>query len=83
MRTIPNPKSQLLAGAIVGGVGLTAPRNATPPEGMGLVLLYVPLEELADKNPLDIQADLGLPWFCHNGPPMWLDELGEKSQKAG
>lgn len=83
MRAIPNPNSKILAGAIVGGVGMTAPPNAKPPEGMGLVMLYVPLQELAGKNPLDLQADLGLPWYNHSGPPVWLDELVAKTPQPG
>jgi len=61
MRVIPNPKSRMLAQALVGGAGLSLPPHVTPPNGMALVLLYVPLNEIVGKNPAQIQADLGDP----------------------
>lgn len=73
-RVCPNPNSRLLAEAIVGGAGLMPPPDTTLPRGMGAVLLFVPLPEIAGKSPLDIQADLGLPWFVHGGEPMWFDD---------
>lgn len=79
MRVTPNPKSKMLANAIVGGVGLGIPPNSsTPPEGMATVVLFVPMNQVAGKNAIDIQRDLGLPWFARGGPAVWFDELGVK-----
>ena len=50
------------------------PGEANPPPGMGVVLLYVPQSAIAQMNPLDMQADLGLPWAGPNGEPFWFDE---------
>ena len=74
MQVIPNPKSKLLAQSIVGGAGLTLPPQVTPPSGMALILLYVPLNEIAGKNPAQIQADLGIPWSLNHGQPYWFEE---------
>lgn len=40
-----------------------------PPPGMAAVLLYVPAGEILNKSPIDIQADLGLPWQAEGGSP--------------
>ncbi|GIL13728.1 MAG: hypothetical protein BroJett038_24480 [Chloroflexota bacterium] len=74
-RTIPNPSSVLLKNAVVGGAGLGMPPDATPPAGMGVVLLYVPLSDLTTMAAPDIQADLGLPWAVEGGGAAWFDEL--------
>lgn len=75
-KTTPNPESKMLAQAVVGGVGLSIPPDAgTPPEGMAAVLLYVPLSLVNAKSPIDIQADLGLPWSGPAGEPIWFDSL--------
>ncbi|CAD0266084.1 hypothetical protein DENIT_70062 [Pseudomonas veronii] len=42
---------------------------------MGAVLLYVPLGDILGKSPIDIQADLGMPWHVEDGPGVWFDEL--------
>lgn len=72
-REIPNPQSKLLESALVAGAGIGLP-GAEPPPGMGAILLYVPLGEIVAKSPLDIQEDLGLPWYCDSGPGIWFDE---------
>ena len=74
-RNAPNPMSRLLSRALVGGAGLAVPPEAfQPPPGMGAILLYVPLEDVC-KNPLEIQADLGIPWNM-GGQPYWFDQEG-------
>jgi len=73
-RKSPNPHSKMLENAVVGGAGMSLP-GVTPPQGMGAVLLYVPLTEVLGKSPLEIQADLGMPWHCEGGPAVWFDEL--------
>lgn len=75
MRNIPNPHSQMLACAIVGGAGLTLPPKVDVPEGMAAVVLFVPMEHVIGKSPIEIQEDLGLPWYCNGGSPAWFDEL--------
>lgn len=72
-RKIPNPNSTLLANAVIGGCGMGVPPDSDPPPGMGVVVLYVPLPLLADKSPLDIQGDLGLPWSVEGGETYWFD----------
>jgi hypothetical protein len=42
---------------------------------MGMVLLYVPLEELTKRAPPDLQTDLGLPWASDDGKGVWFDEI--------
>lgn len=76
MRVIPNPQSRMLANAVVGGSGLGIPPDSTPPAGMAVVVLYVPIEQMVGKNPVDIQRDLGLPWYAEGGPAVWFDEMG-------
>jgi hypothetical protein len=78
MRVIPNPHSKLLASAIVGAVGLAVPPDSEPPAGMAVLLLYVPLDNMVEKNPIEIQTDLGLPWAVEDGSTAWLDELVTK-----
>ena len=73
-RQSPNPASNILANALVAGFGLeVAGHNA--PEGMGVVVLYVPLEKVESQMPLAIQEDLGLPWYSSGCPPIWFDEV--------
>lgn len=72
-RKSPNPESKMLANAIVGGAGMGMP-GVTPPRGMGAVLLYVPLDSIQGKSPVEMQADLGLPWHCEGGQPIWFNE---------
>lgn len=68
-----NVKSEMLARAVVGGAGMSLPPGAgTPPPGMGAVLLYVPLEAMEDKSPIEMQADMGLPWAGPDGEPFWF-----------
>lgn len=73
-RQVPNPKSVLLANAEVGGYGMSVPPDGDPPAGMGVVLLYVPLELLNGKAPPDIQRDLGMPWSIEGGGGYWFDD---------
>lgn len=73
-RKSPNPESKMLAKAVVAGAGMGMP-GVELPEGMGAVLLYVPLSEFAGKSIHDIQADLGIRWHMEGGPGVWLDEL--------
>lgn len=74
-RKTPNPESKMLARAIVGGAGMGMPGVDSPP-GMGAVLLFVPLDEIAGKSPQDVQADLGLPWASGDeGEGVWFDEM--------
>lgn len=74
-RTIPNPDSVLLRRAIIGGAGLGLPPGLEAPPGMAMVLLYVPLRDLAGRSMPELQADLGLPWVADDGTGVWLDEL--------
>lgn len=72
-RQIPNPKSEILANALVGGTGLgPMPPGIEPPEGMATVVLYVPEDQIAGKGPLEIQKDLGIPWNLNNGDKHWF-----------
>lgn len=82
MRVTPNPKSTLLANAVVGGVGLAIPPDSDPPAGMAVLVLFVPLHEVDGKNPIEIQQDLGLPWAVEDGSSAWLDELGSNRTPA-
>lgn len=68
-----NPKSEMLSKAVVGGAGLFLHHGATtPPDGMGALLLFVPLESMQNKSPIEMQADLGLPWSGPAGEPYWF-----------
>lgn len=80
MRKVPNAESSILAKAIVGGVGLTPPPKIDVPAGMATVVLFVPMSEIAGKTPIELQANLGLPWYFHGGDPVWLDELVKSGQ---
>lgn len=75
IRTIPNPDSILLSSAVVGGAGLSLPPDIKPPDGMAVVVLFVPIETMLGKSPIAIQDDLGLPWNMVGGEPVWFDEL--------
>lgn len=69
------PTSKLLSNAVVGGGGAIIPPGAAdPPAGLGVIVLYVPVELLQHKSPVDIQSDLGLPWADESGDPVWFDE---------
>lgn len=74
-RNTPNPRSKLLKSAVVGGAGLGLPPDSVPPSGMGVLLLYIPLEQLTNMTLPNIQADLGLPWAVEGGGTAWFDEL--------
>ena len=63
----------MLSGAVVAGAGLGMP-GVNPPPGMAAVLLYVPAGEISNKSPIDIQADLGLPWHAEGGDPIWFED---------
>lgn len=71
----PNVNSEMLSEAVVGGAGLMLPPDAgIPPKGMGAVLLYVPLKVMQGKSPVEMQADMGLPWAGPNGEPTWFPQ---------
>lgn len=74
-RTTPNPASTLLKSAVIAGAGMEVPPDSAPPAGMGVLILYVPLEQLAAMTLPDIQADVGLPWAVEGGGSAWFDEL--------
>ncbi len=62
-RLSPNPESQILPRAIIGGAGMELPPSASvPPQGMGAVLLYIKASHHLATNTKAIQDDLGLPW---------------------
>lgn len=46
------------------------------PPGIGAVVLFVPLENMHSASPVEIQADMGLPWCGPNGEPFWFAENG-------
>lgn len=71
MRDIPNPQSEILKQAQVGGAGIGFPPSLEMPEGMAAIILYVPINEIVGKSPGDIQNDLGLPWHT-GGDPIWF-----------
>lgn len=73
-KQIPNPDSQLLANAVIGGAGLGLPPVADAPEGMATVVLYVPVTEIVGKTMPEIQADLGLPWHIAGGGQYWFNK---------
>lgn len=68
-----NPSSEMLSKAVVGGAGLSVP-PITPPCGMGVVVLFVPLASMQNKSPIEMQADMGLPWSGPNGDPYWFPQ---------
>lgn len=70
-----NPSSEMLSKAVVGGAGLSVP-PITPPCGMGVVVLFVPLASMQNKSPIEMQADMGLPWSWSgpNGDPYWFPQ---------
>lgn len=80
-RKSPNPNSKMLENAVVGGAGIGMP-GITPPAGMGAVLLFVPLTEIMGKSAFEMQADLGIPWHCVDGPGVWFDELLDEESGA-
>lgn len=78
MRDIPNPESIILKSSIIGGAGLSVPPAiCEPPNGMAAVLLYVPIEQIINKTPMQIQNDIGLPWHMDGGDSFWFEELGK------
>lgn len=77
LRKIPNPESSILKNAVIGGAGLDVPPNSSPPEGMGVILLYVPLSQLTTMSPPDMQQDLGLPWGVEGGGAVWFDDFAD------
>lgn len=74
LRVTPNPQSQLLNLAVIGGAGLSLPPDTTVPEGMAAVLLFVPINCMIGKTIPEIQTDIGLPWFADGGESFWFDE---------
>lgn len=80
-RRTPNPKSELLAGAIIGGAGIGLPPSQEAPEGRAFVLLLVPQEQVLGRTALELQNDIGLPWHMEGGEGVWLDELMAESIK--
>jgi hypothetical protein len=59
MRITPNPQSMILANAVVGGAGLVSPPEITAPAGMGIVILYVPLDHVVGKTQWKYSVLLG------------------------
>jgi hypothetical protein len=74
-RVIPNPESKLLKMAVIGGAGSAVPCGCEPPPGMGVLLLYVPLNQLARMALPAIQADVGLPWAVEGGGSAWFSDI--------
>lgn len=72
-RQTPNPGSKLLQHAIIGGGGIRMPAETEAPDGMAVILLYVPIELMAGKTLPQIQSDIGLPWANQDGEPVWMD----------
>ena len=71
---LPNPESELLPNAVIGGAGLGLPRKLSAPPGKAAVLLYVPAELVIGRAIPEIQSDLGLPWHVDGGEPIWLNK---------
>lgn len=70
-----NSESEILSKAIVGGAGMSLPPDlGQPPKGMGAIVLFVPLEVLSCKSPIEMQADMGLPWAGPGGEPSWFPD---------
>lgn len=74
-RNIPNPNSKLLSKAVIGGAGLSLPPDTQVPDGMAMVLLLIPMEEIIGKSMPELQDDIGLPWHLEGGEGVWFDEL--------
>ena len=72
-KQIPNPKSNILANAVVGGAGIGLPPGFELPDNMAAVILLVPIDEIAGKSPAEIQNDLGLPWATVDGEAHWFE----------
>jgi len=82
-RIIPNPHSGILQHSVVGGVGMGPPPPDVPPEGMAVVLLYVPAHLVAGQDLLQIQADMGIPWSCEGSAGgIFFDELPSATEAA-
>lgn len=77
MRDTPNKKSIILKHAVIGGAGLGSPPAIEPPSGMAAILLYVPLDQVVNKTPIEIQDDLGLPWHMDDGESVWFEEFAK------
>lgn len=71
-RLTPNKDSKILKKAIIAGAGLGLPPSVSIPDGMGAVLLFVPIELLGNKSIIEIQQDIGLPWHAENGSGYWF-----------
>lgn len=75
-RVVPNPQSKLLQQAVVGGAGLGIPQNMQLPPGCAAIVLLVPATVLTQMNPMQIQADLSLPWSDGTaGPGVWFEDF--------
>ena len=48
--------------------------TSVPPDKAAIVL-FVPREAIIGLTPLDVQKDVGLPWYGENMDPVWFDEL--------
>ena len=57
---------------MIGGIDM---HGSYTLEGMVTMVLYVPRTEIVGKTPMDIQADLGLPWAVDDGSGIWFDEV--------
>lgn len=71
----PRDQNRFFEQAVVGGAGMgIPPGSGTPPDGMGVVLLYVPLAVMDGKSPIEMQAEMSLPWSGPNGEPFWFPQ---------
>lgn len=62
-----NPNSTILSNAVIAGAGLSIPPEAMNiPDGMGAIILLVPVETIMHKNPEQIQSDMGIPFYGKN-----------------
>lgn len=72
--------------AVIAGAGLGIPPSEVfrPEPGAEVVVLFVPSAVFRGKDAFEIQADIGLPWFCEGGDPVWFeDELRKAAQATG
>ncbi len=67
-------KFKILEKAIIAGVGVGSPQTSEPPEGYGSIVLHIPVNEITGKTPIEIQADLGLPWSDGTDDGFWFKE---------
>ena len=66
--------SKLLERAHIGGYGIGAIPLQEPPVGMGVIVLFVPMDALIGKSPIEVQKDMNLAWSVSDGSGMWFNE---------